>query len=508
MSFDGSFSDDHIVTDEELAEVVSSHTDAANADAFVRAYPDVFRYVAAWGSWLAYDGTRWVLPSGKGGAIDSVSQAIIRCMRVREIAAREMLARLNTELEELRAQNRDSADVDARIKFTDASIRFLAQSQNSSRISACERLARGKVGIELDALDSHPWLLNVANGTIDLRTGTLRHHDRLDYLTQYIDVEYDPDALAPTWERFLDRAMAGNIRLVAYLRRLVGYTLTGVTDEQCIAFHYGASGANGKSTFLNALRDLMGDYACSGPRTLLFEPKNGGVPHPTELARLYAKRFVTCPEVPEDVELAEAKIKDLTGSDVVAVRRMNEDFWDLHPTHKLHAAGNHKPIVRGTDGGIWRRLKLVPWMVMIPIEERDAKLPQKLRSERQGILAWAVQGCLEWQENGLQDPTEVVSAGKEYREESDVTADFFAMLKFERNALISSNEVYSKYTRWAEHAGLHPWSATRLARRLTALGASPQRTRINGQLVRAWSGVKIKTAAELSIEFPEGGIAN
>lgn len=503
-----SFDDDDLPTDEELEQQSSTRTDAANADAFVRAHPDTYRFVGEWEAWIAWDGTRWALPGGKAGARDAVLQAIVRCTRVREHAMRVQLVKLSAELLELEAQRLDTDEIEARIEWTEAELKHLVQSLNSSRVNACEALARGRLGIAMAVLDQHPMLFNVQNGTIDLRTGILRDHARSDYLTQLAPIDYDPSALAPTWEQFLFRAMADDQELVTFLRRLVGYTLTGKTNEQCLAFHHGHTGGNGKSTFLGAVRDLMGEYACAAPRTLLFEGRAGAQPHPTELARLYGKRLATCSEVPEEVEIAEAKVKDLTGGDVLPVRRMNENFWDLHPTHKLHMAGNHKPIVKGTDGGIWRRIRLVPWLVMIPEHERDGDLPAKLRAELPGILAWAVMGCLEWQQGGLRAPADVVDASNAYRGESDLMADFFGALVFEPNAVIAASTIYAKYETWARTVGLHVLSAVSFGRRLRTKGASAKTFRLHGKPTRGWHGVRFATTEEMakaSAHLPELG---
>lgn len=498
MSFDGSFDDDDIPSDDELEAQSSTRTDAANADAFVRAYPDTFRYVTEWEAWIAWDGRRWALPGGKSGARDAVIQAVVRSTRIREHAMRVQLAKLEEERLALEAQMQDTSDVTKRIEWTEGELKHLVQSQNAARVNACEALARGRLGIAMGELDQHPMLFNVANGTIDLRTGELRSHDRSDYLTQLSPIEYDKNALAPTWEQFLYRAMGDDAELVHFLRRLVGYTMTGRTDEQCLAFHHGATGGNGKSTFLGAIRDLHGEYACAAPRTLLFEPRAGAQPHPTELARLYGKRLATCSEVPEEVELAEAKVKDLTGGDVLPVRRMSENFWDLHPTHMLHLAGNHKPIIRGTDGGIWRRIKLVPWLVTIPEHERDGSLPAKLRAELPGILSWSVMGCLEWQQGGLRAPAQVVEASNAYREESDLMADFLEQLVFEPGAVVPASSVYAKYETWARAQGLHPLAAISFGRRLRAKGVTPRTYRLNGKPTRGWSGVRFATTEEMA----------
>lgn len=488
-------SEHDLPTDDDLEDAASTRTDAANADAFVRAYPDTYLYVTEWEVWLAWDGMRWALPGGKSGARDRIVQGIIRSTRVRELAARRRMQSLEDDLAKALAVKADVTILDRAVKQCQGELRWLEASQMSSRVSAAEQLLRGRLGISQHDLDREPWLLNVANGTIDLRTGDLHHHDRADRLTQLTTIEHDPTATAPTWEAFLDRAMGGNVLLTAFLRRLVGYSLTGLTSEHCFAFHFGG-GANGKSTFLAALRDLLGDYACAAPRSLLIEPRTGDT-HPTELARLHGKRLATCPEVPEGAELSEAKVKDLTGGDTIAVRRMNENWWDLRPTHKLHAAGNHKPIVKGTDLGIWRRIMLVPWLVTIPVEERDARLADKLRAELPGILNWALWGCADWNLAGLAPPQAVVDASAEYREESDILAEWLAELVWDAAATDTVAGVYASYREWAEAMGQAPWSARRLAVRLRERGASKTTLRHSGKHAKAWRGVRRRTVTDM-----------
>ncbi len=500
--------EDDILTDDELRDAQSQRTDAANADAVILAYPDTFRYVAEWETWIAWDSTRWSLPGGRSGAKDSVLQAIVRTSRVRYCQAKARLVVLEArELVILSEKGKDSDEYEANARAQKAEGKLLAwleQSQNTGRVTACETQLRGRLVVRMAELDAHPWLFNVSNGTIDLRTGELRSHDRTDLLTRIAPIEYDAAAKAPTWSAFIDRTMGGSLLMSLYLQRLVGYTLTGTTQEHVLVFHHGNTGSNGKSTFLATIRTLLGEYGCTAPRSLLFEPKNGAEPHPTELARLYGMRLATCSEVPENVELAEAKVKDLTGGDVLSVRRMNENFWDLIPTHTLHAAGNHKPIVKGTDGGIWRRIKLVPWLVTIPVEDQDHELGSKLRAELAGILAWAVAGCLEWQRVGLAEPSDVTEAGDEYRSESDVLGAFFSTrCVFEESARFSCKYFRKAYETWCEDMGHRSVGARILGRRLREKSVAPITVRVDGSPAQGWAGVRLKTNAEaVELEDP------
>jgi len=240
--------------------------------------------------------------------------------------------------------------------------------------------------------------------------------------------------------------------MVEYLQRLAGYALTGDIREHVLAFFFG-KGANGKSTFLRTLLTILGDYASPAPRGLLFRSR--GERHPTELASLFGRRFVTCSEIEDGQAFDEALTKDLTGGDPIECRRMREDFWSFEPTHKLFVAGNHKPSVRGDDEGIWRRMRLVPWLVTFAANEQDKRLVEKLLTESPGIVAWCVRGCLDWQSNGLAEPATVRKATDEYREESDALGEFFRLhAVFDAAARVARKdlrEAYAGYCKTGTH---------------------------------------------------------
>ena len=237
------------------------------------------------------------------------------------------------------------------------------------------------------------------------------------------EARLDPDASCPRWDAFLDEVFDNSVALTTYVRRTVGYTLTGLVDEHALFFLHG-TGANGKTTFLNVVQALMGDYGRTAAPGLLI--RRTGEEHPTGLADLYGARFVSSVETGEGQRLDEEKIKWITGGDAIKARRMREDFFEFQPSHKLYLASNHKPIVRGTDEGIWRRLHLAPFMVQFPPERQDPDLTRKLLDELPGIAAWAVAGCREWLNRRLDPPPEVIQATQGYRSEMDVFAQWLA----------------------------------------------------------------------------------
>ena len=339
------------------------------------------------------------------------------------------------------------------------------------------------------------WLLNVENGTVDLRKGELREHRRADLITKLAPVEYDPGAQAPTWEAALERLLPSH-DLRTFFQRFVGYCLTGDTSEQVLVFLHGL-GANGKSTIINALLDVLGDYGQQAAPELLTVK---GYSHPTELADLKGARLVASIEVEEGKRLAESLVKQLTGGDRIKARRMREDFWEFEATHKLLLAANHKPVVRGTDHAIWRRIKLVPFNVTIPEHEKDKKLPEKLHAERAGILAWAIRGCLDWQQNGLGESEEVSMATADYRREMDVLAAFMEeCCVLSEDVHAEATPLYNVFRKWCVTAGEPEKSQTRFGSMLRDRGFKDGK---HSQTRRKlWRGIGLRT----DIESEEGG---
>jgi putative DNA primase/helicase len=316
-----------------------------------------------------------------------------------------------------------------------------------------------------EALDADQWLLNVLNGTIDLRTGKLLAHRREDLITKLAPVEFHPDAECPKWMQFLADIFRGNSELAEFVQRLLGYCLTGDVSEQVLPIFHG-SGQNGKSTLLTVILDLLGeDYAIQAASDLLLTKKQE---HPTEKADLHGKRLVACVETGEGRRLAESWVKQATGGEKIRARRMREDYWQFDPTHKLILATNHRPEIRGTDYAIWRRVLLVPFEVKIPKDERDKRMAEKLKAEGPEILAWAVRGCLDWQrQRGLGEPDVVTAATQSYREDEDLLAAFIADRCETGPGRVRAGELYQAYRDWAESAGERPMSQKRFGAAMT-----------------------------------------
>lgn len=355
------------------------------------------------------------------------------------------------------------------------------RSENHSRLQAMISLAASEPGVPIlrEQFDRDPWLLTVANGTLDLRTGTLREHRREDFMTKHVPIRYDEKATAPRWERFLLEIVDGRIALTEFLRRMVGYCLTGLTTEQVMFILWG-TGSNGKSVFLDILRELLAPLAVATEPDLLMSRRNDA--HPTGIAALWGARVAIAVETGEGRRLNETLVKWLTGGDKLTARFMRQDFFEFAPTHKLLLATNHRPVVRGTDHAMWRRIRMVPFTVTFYEPEtgqqpvKDPHLVDKLRAELPGILAWAVQGCLEWQRDGLRPPAEVLAATDEYRADMDVVAQFLEdACLLAPNAHSGATDLYNAYKNWCTANGERWLSQRRFGGRLSERGYESRR---------------------------------
>lgn len=401
-------------------------TDLGNAQRLVKHHGQNIRYCHAFKKWYIWTDKRWLIdPNG----------TIIRLAKdtVRVIYSEAAASLMDDERKNL--------------------AKHAIRSESEARIKAMISLTESELGIPIlpEQLDANPWLLNCQNGTIDLRTGQLQQHQHENYITKIIPVEFDPKATCPTWIRFLNDIMAGNQDLIEFLQKAVGYSLTGSTQEQVMFIMHG-SGQNGKSTFIDTINALMSEYAKQTPTDALMIKKNNGIPN--DIARLKEARFVSAVETEEGHRLAEVLVKQLTGGDTITARFLHQEFFEFKPQFKIWLATNHKPVIRGTDYAIWRRIKLIPFTVTIPPEKKDKHLVTKLIDELPGIFQWAISGCLEWQKNGLQEPKEVIAATENYRAEMDVISDFLderCVIKPYAKAKVS--DIYKAYIEWCEING-------------------------------------------------------
>jgi len=304
-----------------------------------------------------------------------------------------------------------------------------------------------------DDLDNYRWLLNVKNGVVDLKKGELIPRKREQLMSKIVNIEYDPKATCDRWMQFLDEIMQGDQKMIDFLQRAVGYTLTGDVSEQCLFFLWG-SGNNGKTKFINLLEQLVGEYSRRSRKDLIMKQQYKEKERHT--ARLRGRRLAIPSEIGEQDRLDEAQIKDLTGGDRLIGRKVFKNPFEFDPTHKLWLYGNHKPDIRGTDKGIWRRIRLIPFTYTVPKHKRDGKLEEKLIKELPGILRWAVEGCLEWQKQGLNPPQKVIDATKKYRKSRDRIRLFLEDCCTESDGEETSfSDMYYAYEQWCNNSGIH-----------------------------------------------------
>ena len=438
-------------------------TDYGNAQRLVANFGKDIRYSYQWNRWLVWDGARWKVD--ETGEIIRKAKLTIRMIYGE--AAREPDSEIRKALSN-----------------------HARKSEAGTRISEMIRLTQSEPGIAIitDQLDSNSWLFNIENGTINLKTGVRGVHQREDLITKLAPVTWDRDAKCPRWLRFMLQIMKKNKKMVRFIQRSIGYGLTGNVSEQCLFFLYG-TGANGKSVLLNLISTMMGDYAKQAESELLVSKKHEA--HPTGIADLFGARFVSSTEVGDGKRMNETLVKQLTGDDKVKARFMHQNFFEFYSTYKIFLAANHKPTIRGTDYAIWRRLKLVPFEVTFDINSRNKNLTSELKTEMPGILSWAVQGCLEWQRDGLGDPPEITQAGAKYRQEMDVIGTFISDCCITiDNAMVSASSVYKSYTSWCMDNGERALSQRRFGGSLTERGFQRYR---GGQGRWQWSGIGLVT---------------
>jgi putative DNA primase/helicase len=400
-----------------------TRSDLGNAERFVDMFGDRVRWCPARKAWLVYDGKRWAWDD-RG-----------RVVKLAQEAARGLYKEALLEPDPAKQKGLT---------------KFAIGSQNEGRISGMLSQAKPHVAVGLEDLDADPWVLNCQNGTLDLKSGKLKAHHAGDHITKIVPVEYDPTADCPRFHKFLAETLIDSA-VVAFVKRYSGYTLTGVTRERLFAILWG-SGKNGKTTLVELLHDALGDYARNTDVETILARKYAGVGN--DVAALKGARFVSCAEVEHGRRLAESKVKTLTGTDTVTARFLFGEPFDFRPQFKLWLSTNNRPTILGTDDAIWDRIRLIPFTQRFDGNRQDPKLPEKLRAELPGVLAWMVEGCLEWQEHGLGEAEKVRVATDRYRAEMDTLASFLADRCVVREGLSVRAEVlYQQYSMWCEDNG-------------------------------------------------------
>jgi len=388
------------------------------------------------------------------------------------------------------------AHIDEEIKnCTNAKYRKALQEHkkklgSKGQIDAMIELFKGLVSVRSDVFDRNPWLLNVKNGTLDLKTGLLRPAEFSDFISKQSPVVFNPDARAPRWEQFLQEVFEGKQDVIDYVQKAAGYSLTGINSEHVLFIMWG-DGENGKSTFLESLRHVLQEYSASVASKTLMESRNqGGGNASGDVARLKGIRFANTTEAGEGNKFDEEKIKLLTSSDTITARFLYQDEFEFKPEFKLWIACNHRPAIRGTDRGIWRRIRLIPFTAFFPPEKREAGLEDRLKGEAEGILTWLVRGCARWQAEGLTPPAEVVEATAEYKADMDTLGGFLQSKcllgpKYKANP----SQLYAEFKAWAAENGEFILSQNRLILKLAPRGIHQIKTSRGAQL----SGVGLRT---------------
>lgn len=431
-------------------------TDLGNARRLVRLHGADLRHTAGHG-WLVWDGVRW-LHDDTGQAIDRAKNAV-----------------------ETLLQDAAEADADQRKPL----IKHAMASQSNRAIQATLNLAASEPGVSMRAkdFDSHPGMLNTPGGVVELATGNIRPCDRNLLITRTTAARFDPHAVAPMWSAFLEQVLpCPDVR--AYVQRYAGYSLSGTKNAQCFAVLYG-TGANGKSTLLDVLCAVLGDYAVSAPFDTFLTRKTGQASN--DLARLAGARLVRCGEPEDGAILSEGTVKQATGGEPLTVRFLHKEFFEFRPEFALWMSGNHQPRVKGTDHGIWRRIHLVPFPVKI--EAPDEGLKDRLLTESEGILAWAVSGYAAFLAVGLSPPKTILEATAEYRKEQDTLGGFFddcCVLGDERECY--SHELRKVYTAWCKSGDEYAVSQRVFTARLKERSCTPVRVHSG----RKWRGIGIR----------------
>lgn len=417
FSFDFLNVDDEVVEDKPKKKF--RLTELGNAERIAYEYGHVIKYVSDMG-WLIWDGKRWKLDTKK--EIERITAKVLRGLYKSEDEAETKWARM-CERRNIRMN----------------SIKDLMPLVPGSR----------------DDFDKYKYLFNVENGIIDLKTGKLKTHDRELNLTKLANVEFDENAKCPVWLTFLNQIFKGDKDLIDYMQRLIGYSLTGDISEQGMYFLVGG-GSNGKSTFVNTIKKIVGDYGTQTNSETFIKRKNDGANN--DIARLAGSRFVSAVESEEGEKLQESLVKTITGGEPITARFLRQEYFEFIPEFKVFFTTNHKPVIGGVDDGIWRRVKIIPFTLSLKPHERDKKLKEKLSMEMPGILNWAVEGCLKWQQSGLKEPKVVVDATGQYKEDMDILAPFLNEVCYidepKNEAIkIEAKELYNVYDNWCYKSG-------------------------------------------------------
>jgi len=464
--FSFSFHNDDVVAEEvDKPARKFKLTDLGNAERIAYEYGHVIRYIPSVG-WYIWNGKYWEYDE-KG----KLHRIVVKVVR--------KLGKSEDEIEQKWARHCEKHNV------------------RESAIKDLKILVPG----DRSDFDQHKYLLNVTNGVVDLKTGKLQPHDRELKLTKITNISYEENAKCPNWLAFLDQIFMGDKELAEYMQRLIGYSLTGDISEQIMMFLVGG-GSNGKSTFINTIKDLVGEYGKQAKSDTFIKKKETGANN--DIARLVGSRFVSAIESEEGEKLSESFVKQITGGEPVLARFLRQEYFEYIPEFKVFFTTNHKPIIGGLDEGIWRRVKLIPFDLNLPAHKRDKKLPEKLSLEMSGILNWAIEGCLKWQKDGLIEPKVVSKATGNYKEDMDILGPFLAECcyvdKENENIKIEAKELYNVYDSFGYKSGERTVSNRSFYRMLETKGFKKERGAGNKNF---FTGITLQERAPQGVTFEE-----
>jgi len=437
-------------------------TDLWNSDNFVKAYKGKLLHCEEWNCWLIYRNGKWVR--------DNTNETLALGKKI--ILSYYYIA---SQIEDDKERNK--------------LVKHALKSSTQRAINAMIELSKSDLAVTPDDFDKDPYIINLKNGTLNLKTLEFWNHRPEDLLTRQMNVEYDPTATCPRWLSFLNRIFDQNRNLIEFIQKALGYSLTGDTGEDCLFILYG-TGQNGKTTFLRTISEIWGDYALDTPTETLLVKERDNIPN--DIARLRGARLVTSSESQEGRRFNEILIKKLTGRDRITARFLRQEFFEFDPTFKIWIATNHKPVVRENSIAFWRRIRLIPFTVQIPNEEVIPNFEKILLEEKEGIFNWILEGFRKWKENRLGIPEEVKKATQEYRDEMDVLAEFISTMCIENPEIKSTTkELYQAYCKWCEENSEEPINIRAFGRRLEERGYKAVRTGKNRE--RGWEGIGLKT---------------
>lgn len=439
--------------------------DMGNAERFVDLFGENVRYCYTEKKWYFYNSMRW--------SVDNLG--VILRMADKCVEAMKAEAKLY-----LQADEESGGDM----------AKAFEKHMKSSRSNKSKKAMLNEIEHHLPILpiqmDRYKMALNTPSGIINLKNGDVKAHNPEYYFTKITSVDCADAADCPRWLAFLDDIFAGDKDLIRYIQKAVGYSLTGSTAEQCAFFLYG-TGRNGKSTFIDVIRDVFGDYAANiQPETIMVKSSQSNAIN-SDIARLKGARLVTSVEPNEGVRLNEGLLKQLTGDDTVTARKLYSEEFEFKPEFKLWMATNHKPIIRGTDTGIWRRIHMIPFNVQIPEDKVDKNLTHKLKAEMTAIFKWCIDGCLMWQREGLQMPAAVLKSVREYRREMDVISAFIED-KCTLEGTVQASMLYAAYASWADSNNEYCMSNTKFSTEL-----AKRFEKIKGRNYNYFTGISIRS---------------